>query len=64
MAPRRRSSCTRTYNAEIRRLVPRGSLLMFNVEERWDPLCGFLNERVPDAGFPSRNSKVDFSKRE
>ena len=50
------------YNAEIKKLVPKENLLVFNVKEGWDPLCGFLNERVPDAEFPSRNSKADFSK--
>ena len=50
------------YNAEIKRLVPKENLLVFNVKEGWDPLCQFLNERVPDAEFPSRNSKADFAK--
>jgi hypothetical protein len=50
------------HNEEIKRLVPKENLLVFNVKEGWDPLCGFLNERVPDTEFPSRNSKADFAR--
>ena len=50
------------HNAEIKKLVPKENLLVFNVKEGWDPLCRFLNEQVPEAEFPNRNSKADFSK--
>ena len=50
------------HNAEIRRLVPEGNLLVFNVKEGWAPLCRFLGEDVPDESFPRRNDKVAFAK--
>jgi len=50
------------YNAEIRRLVPKENLLVFNVKEGWTPLCEFLDEELPDCEFPSRNSKADFAR--
>lgn len=50
------------YNAEIRRLVPKENLLVFNVREGWAPLCNFLGEKVPDEAFPRRNDKVAFAK--
>lgn len=50
------------HNAEIRQLVPKENLLVFNVKEGWDPLCEFLKEKVPEGEFPSRNSKADFAR--
>jgi len=50
------------YNAEIKRLVPKENLLVFNVKQGWAPVCNFLNEKIPDNEFPSRNSKADFAK--
>jgi hypothetical protein len=50
------------HNAEIRRLVPKENLLVFNVKEGWGPLCDFLGDKVPDEAFPRRNDKVTFAK--
>jgi hypothetical protein len=50
------------YNAEVKRLVPKERLLVFNVKEGWTPLCNFLNEDIPDMEFPSRNSKAEFER--
>jgi hypothetical protein len=50
------------HKAEIRKLVPKENLLVFNVKEGWDPLCEFLKEKVPEGEFPSRNSKADFAR--
>lgn len=50
------------YNAEIKRLVPKDRLLVFNVKEGWGPLCDFLGEEAPDEPFPRRNDTVQFSR--
>jgi hypothetical protein len=49
-----------SYNAEIKRLVPKDRLLVLNVKEGWPPLCSFLGEDIPYEEFPNRNSKADF----
>jgi hypothetical protein len=48
------------YNAEIKRLVPKDRLLVFNVKEGWAPLCSFLGENISHEEFPARNSRADF----
>lgn len=50
------------YNAEIKRLVPREDLLVFNVKEGWKPLCDFLGEKAPEEAFPRRNNNAAFAK--
>lgn len=36
------------YNEEIKRLVLKDKLLVFNVKEGWEPLCRFLDKPVPN----------------
>lgn len=48
------------YNAEIKRLVPKEKLLVFNVKEGWGPLCEFLGQEVPEGPFPRRNDTMQF----
>ena len=44
------------HNAEVRRSIPEDRLLVFNVREGWEPLCGFLQAPVPDGiDFPFVN---------
>lgn len=51
------------YNAEIKRIVPKENLLVFNLKEGWEPLCNFLGEQVPkDEEFPRRNETTVFVK--
>lgn len=50
------------YNAEVKRLVPKERLLVFNVKEGWTPLCEFLNEQIPNTEFPVRNSRAEFQR--
>ena len=40
-------------NEEVRRRVPPGRLLVFDVREGWEPLCEFLGVEVPDKPFPA-----------
>ena len=48
------------YNAEIKSLVPRRKLLVFNVKSGWAPLCEFLGEEIPNSAFPARNDTATF----
>lgn len=52
------------YNAEIKRLVPKERLLVFNVKEGWGPLCEFLGEKVPGDQFPRSNDREIFAQRQ
>jgi hypothetical protein len=45
------------HNDAVRRDVPAGRLLEFDVREGWGPLCRFLNCPVPEAPFPCRNDR-------
>lgn len=48
------------HNEEIKRLVPKEDLLVFNVKEGWEPLCQFLDKPVPEKPFPKINDTVIF----
>jgi len=48
------------HNAEVMRTVPRENLLVFNVKEGWEPLCGFLGVEVPNYPFPKGNDRKAF----
>lgn len=47
----------------VKRDVPADRLLVFDVREGWEPLCGFLRTAVPDEPFPRTNSREDFWER-
>jgi len=51
------------HNEEVRRTVPAGRLLAFQVADGWAPLCAFLDRPVPDAPFPRLNDAVAFKQR-
>lgn len=48
------------YNSEIKKIVPRERLLVFNVKEGWEPLCRFLDKDVPPWEFPRGNDREGF----
>ena len=35
--------------------APKDKLLVFNVEQGWEPLCKFLEKDLPDKPFPWKN---------
>ena len=39
-------------------------LLVFNVREGWEPLCGFLGVVVPETPYPKTNSSKEFKDEE
>jgi hypothetical protein len=46
--------------ADVRAAVPPERLLVFEVAQGWEPLCGFLNVPVPDEPFPHANDAGEF----
>ncbi len=47
------------HNEEVRRRVPRGRLLVYEVKEGWGPLCEFLGVEEPDKPFPRLNDAAE-----
>ena len=43
--------------------VPAERLLVFDVREGWDPLCGFLGVLRPDREFPNVNDRESMQRR-
>lgn len=50
------------YNKEIKEIVPKDKLLVYNVKQGWGPLCEFLGEKPPPFKFPVRNDRQTFEK--
>ena len=48
---------------EVKRIVPKDRLLVFNVTQGWGPLCEFLNVPVPKKTFPRANDKKSYQNR-
>jgi predicted naringenin-chalcone synthase len=48
------------HNADVANTVPHERLLVYDVEQGWDPLCAFLDVAVPDAPFPHLNERDEF----
>ena len=46
----------------VKRLIPAQQLLIYNVEQGWEPLCRFLNVEVPDKPFPTGNEVESMKK--
>ena len=51
------------WNEEVKRTIPADQLLVYEVQQGWEPLCKFLNVPVPNTPFPKTNSKESFQKR-
>ncbi len=49
------------HNEEVRRLVPRKRLLVYESGEGWQPLCAFLGVPVPATPYPKVNTTEDFA---
>jgi hypothetical protein len=48
------------HNESVKRECPKDKLLVFNVEEGWEPLCAFLNKPIPAEPFPRGNDTQEF----
>ncbi len=51
------------HNERVRRRVPTGRLLVYDVKEGWAPLCEFLGVEVPDKPFPHLNDTREMRRR-
>jgi hypothetical protein len=52
------------HNEQVQRLVPPDRLLVYEVQQGWEPLCTFLGVPVPaDKTFPHLNDTVEFRAR-
>ncbi len=38
--------------AQVKKVVPKDKLLVFEAKEGWEPLCNFLNVPVPEGSYP------------
>jgi hypothetical protein len=52
-----------TYQEEVIATVPSDRLLVWSVADGWEPLCDFLEVKVPDALFPRLNDSATFADR-
>jgi len=48
------------HNEEVKRVVPADRLLVWEVSDGWEPLCGFLGVPVPDEPLPHANDRATF----
>jgi hypothetical protein len=51
------------YNQEVIATVPPERLLVWSVNDGWDPLCEFLGVQAPDVPFPRLNDSRQFIER-
>jgi len=49
------------HNKNVKARIPSDKLLVFKIEDGWDPLCNFLGLDVPLDDFPHRNQKYSFA---
>jgi len=52
----------RMHNANVLQNAPKDQLLVFSLDQGWEPLCKFLNLPVPDAPFPHKNKNATLVK--
>jgi hypothetical protein len=52
------------FNEQVQRLVPADRLLVYRIQDGWEPLCRFLGCGVPEGKpFPHRNDTAEFRSR-
>ena len=51
------------HNAEVRRRIAPNRLLVYELDQGWEPLCRFLGVAVPDGPMPKTNTTEEFGKR-
>lgn len=47
---------------EVKAAVPADRLLIFTVDQGWEPLCRFLEVEVPKSAFPKVNDRAEIKK--
>jgi hypothetical protein len=48
------------HQRDVIEAIPSSRLLVYNVQEGWEPLCRFLGVDIPEAAFPASNSTAEF----
>ena len=48
------------HNEAVKATIPADRLLIFQVQEGWEPLCRFLGAPIPDEVFPRTNDRLEF----
>ena len=43
------------HNEDVKKIIPKDQLLVYDVREGWEPLCKFLEVPVPAEPFPNLN---------
>lgn len=52
----------RQHIADVKSAVPAEKLLVFSVDQGWEPLCKFLGVPVPAGPFPNVNDRAEIKK--
>ena len=47
---------------DVKATVPSEKLLVFSVDQGWEPLCNFLDKPIPESGFPNVNDRSEVKK--
>ena len=53
----------RRHTDEVKRTIEPERLLVYEAGQGWGPLCKFLGVAVPDAPYPSENTRAEFMAR-
>lgn len=48
---------------EVKSIIPKDQLLLFDITQGWEPLCKFLNKEIPNETFPNTNDSKSFWER-
>jgi hypothetical protein len=48
------------HTSEVKSAIPPERLLVYEVGQGWEPLCKLLGVAIPDAPYPTENSRADF----
>jgi len=48
------------HNEQVKATVPAGQLLVYEIQQGWEPLCEFLGVEVPGEEFPHLNDAESF----
>ncbi len=51
------------HNEQVQRRIAPDRLLVYRIEQGWEPLCAFLGVDTPDSPMPKTNTTEDFTKR-
>jgi hypothetical protein len=52
------------FNEQVQRVVPAERLLVYQIQDGWQPLCEFLGQPLPEGKpFPHRNDTAEFRSR-